>query len=324
MLRDHIIPWVAGPEGPSKLDPRHSLYDMQELHHHGTCSWIFDHPGYKEWDGPNVWTGKKSDPVLWYSAPPGCGKTILASQLVSHLKQENHKVVWYFCSFDDPIRRDPRNVLRSIAIQLLCRYVSKRIPDKVVDMFREDQANSNHFINHERPLMDVVHELLKATSLTYIVVDGLDEIMGLDQERPYPSHGMFGQLILQASERHGTTKWCFTSRDEGPVRETMSRVKALQIIPSPANLAADIKAYLEDRLGEKDLSSDQIEDLVEASEGNFLYAKLRADTLLGQGVTCEEEVEEELRTYPKGLSGCYLRSLEKLHYRTTYEQELAR
>lgn len=58
MLRDQIIQWVAGPEGPSKLDPRHSLYDMQELHHHGTCSWIFDHPGYKEWDGPDVWTGK--------------------------------------------------------------------------------------------------------------------------------------------------------------------------------------------------------------------------------------------------------------------------
>ncbi|KAK3338922.1 hypothetical protein B0H65DRAFT_511219 [Neurospora tetraspora] len=290
MLRDQIIPWVAGPEGPSKLDPRHR---------------------------------KKSDPVLWYNAPPGCGKTILASQIVSRLKQENHKVVWYFCSFDDPTRKDPRNALRSIAIQLLCRYMSKRIPDKVVDMFREDQANSNNFINHERPLMDVVHELLKATSLAYIVVDGLDEIIGLDQERPYPFHGMFEQLISQASERHGTTKWCFTSRNEGPIGETMSRVKAFQIVPSSASLAADIKAYLEDMLSEKELSPDQIEDLVEASEGNFLYAKLRADTLLGQGITCEEEAEEELRTYPKGLSGCYLRSLEKLNYRTTYEQELA-
>ncbi|KAK3399796.1 hypothetical protein B0T20DRAFT_451971 [Sordaria brevicollis] len=323
MLRDQIIPWIAGPEGPSQLDPRHNLYDMQELHHQGTCSWIFNHAGYKEWDGPGAWTGRKSDPVLWYSAPPGCGKTVMASQIVRYLKQENHKVVWYFCSFDDPIRRDPRNVLRSIAIQLLCRYVSKRIPDKVVDMFREDQSTYNNFINHESQLMAVVHELLKAMSLAYIVVDGLDEIIGMDQERPYPFHGMFGQLILQASERHGTTKWCFTSRDEGPVRATMEGVNALQVIPSSANLAADIKAYLEDRLSEKKLSPDRIEDLVEASEGNFLYAKLRADTLLGQGVTCEEEVEEELRTYPKGLSGCYLRSLEKLNYRTTYEQELA-
>ncbi|KAK1777753.1 hypothetical protein QBC45DRAFT_443290 [Copromyces sp. CBS 386.78] len=156
---------------------------------------IFDHPGYKEWDGPDVWTGKKSDPVLWYNAPPGCGKSILASQIVSRLKQENHKVVWSFCSFDDPTSKDPRNALRSIAIQLLCRYMSKRIPDKVVDIFREDQASSNNYINHEISLMAVIHELLKAASLTHIVVDGLDEIIGLDQERPFASHSMFEQLF---------------------------------------------------------------------------------------------------------------------------------
>ena len=62
----------------------------------GTCTWVTEHPKYREW------IGKKAAGLLWLSADPGCGKSVMASFLVRHLKEvRTGAVVCYFFFKDD-------------------------------------------------------------------------------------------------------------------------------------------------------------------------------------------------------------------------------
>src|SRR5438309_1316925 len=52
----------------------------------GTCTWVTEHPKYTEW------MEKKSAGLLWLSADPGCGKSVIASFLVGHLKNKTDAI----------------------------------------------------------------------------------------------------------------------------------------------------------------------------------------------------------------------------------------
>src|SRR5205807_10584826 len=56
----------------------------------GTCTWVTEHAKFKDW------VGKKTSSLLWLSADPGCGKSVIASFLVDHLKTRPDTVVCYF------------------------------------------------------------------------------------------------------------------------------------------------------------------------------------------------------------------------------------
>jgi hypothetical protein len=49
----------------------------------GTCEWLLDHKQYRAWE-----EGQEST-LLWLSANPGCGKSVLTSFLVDHLRARN-------------------------------------------------------------------------------------------------------------------------------------------------------------------------------------------------------------------------------------------
>src|SRR5205807_7291185 len=61
----------------------------------GTCSWVTEHPKYKDW------LEKKTSGLLWLSADPGCGKSVIASFLVEQLQRRPGAIVCYFFFKDD-------------------------------------------------------------------------------------------------------------------------------------------------------------------------------------------------------------------------------
>ncbi|PWW74076.1 hypothetical protein C7212DRAFT_359331 [Tuber magnatum] len=61
----------------------------------GTCAWVTEHPKYREW------FENKTSGVLWLSGDPGCGKSVIASFLIAHLKAQTDATVCYFFFKDD-------------------------------------------------------------------------------------------------------------------------------------------------------------------------------------------------------------------------------
>ncbi len=61
-----------------------------------------------------------------------------------------------------------------------------------------------------------------------------------------------------------------------------------------------------------------------ASEENFLYSRLMSDILCGAGVTCSDEIHDQLQRFPPGLTGCFLRCVDRISRLTRPERGLAR
>ncbi|VUC32840.1 unnamed protein product [Clonostachys rosea] len=80
----------------------------------GTCEWFVSHPQFKHWrEG-------KSSSLLWVSANPGCGKSVLAKYLTDEIKTTKFRTTCYFFfkeDFDD--QKSARSALSCILHQLL-------------------------------------------------------------------------------------------------------------------------------------------------------------------------------------------------------------
>ncbi|SPO06587.1 uncharacterized protein DNG_09277 [Cephalotrichum gorgonifer] len=83
----------------------------------GTCAWILQHPTYRTW-----YTSEISS-LLWLSADPGCGKSVLASFLVDHFAsmpgEERPRVCYFFFKSDHLEQRDGIHALQAVLHQLL-------------------------------------------------------------------------------------------------------------------------------------------------------------------------------------------------------------
>ena len=307
-MRRLIVDWLKAGEDDAKLDMRMDLRTNLDLQQVGTCTWLYDNPTFKAWHNAT------SNAAVWYHAGPGAGKTILSSVLTKYLQDQGLKTAYFFYSFNDPSRRKAITAIRSLALQLLTQ--SDTIPDSVLRLYETEVANRTFTLRDHHTIALVLQALLKQSSRIHVILDGLDECYDRSLMRD-----IFVQLM--SAETYGLVKWFFTSRNEPDLRSMTRQVGASEIVPSPKVIMGDIKKYLQDHMA-GDHSIVCIDQWTTASEGNFLWIHLMLRILTGMDLTCDEDIEEELEKFPKGLTGCYLRSLQQLSLRSKQHQELAR
>ena len=300
-LRHGIVKWIMSDE---YVDVRIDLKQQRDRHHQGTCEWFFDEEKFQSWRDNN-----KSG-ILWYTAPPGSGKSVLSSAVVDHLAQKGVKVVHFFYSFSSPLRRHGIHGLRSLALQLLSHLRS--IPDKLITIFETEIRNHALNLSASLTAANVVRELAGQCNKVYLVIDGLDECSDEGETLMALQH-------LWGLSTYGVVKWLVTSRDQPNIRTAMEHQKAVEIQPQQQAIVEDIRKYFSAHIDCKSCFEQWGED-----EDNFLHARLVCETLEGQGFTCKEEIEEALAKSPRGLNAYYMRTLEKLILRSEKEQELAR
>ncbi|KAI0137727.1 hypothetical protein F4776DRAFT_105871 [Hypoxylon sp. NC0597] len=308
--------WIRGTEDHSKLDLQNDLQELQECH--GTCSWIFDDLTFKQW------YESIEKETVWYSAPPGSGKTTLSVVVARHLAAKGEKVIYFRYRYDDITTSKPLSALRSIIFRLwtIREESGAKIPRGVAEMYQNEVKRHHEYLGDEDKdaAVKLVELFLNQIPKVHIIVDGLDECVD-----PGCALKLFQRLVN--FEGYGSTKWFFTGRRDTEILKEITAIGVLEIPHRIENVTKDIRTYLESRRDEIQLKlcSNCIERVIYASGGNFLYSKLMIGILCDdENRGCSGEIHDELARLPEGMGGCYIRCLERIARMNRSDRQLAR
>jgi ankyrin repeat domain-containing protein 50 len=156
----------------------------------GTCEWFVTHKHFQDWHE------SKSSTMIWVSADPGCGKSVLVKYLVdSILVTTEPRTICYFFFKDD--FEDQRNIISALCCILHQLFMQKRIllSEEILERFEVDQER---FMSSFSDLWSILLSAAKEENAGEIVciLDAIDE---------WEEHGR-SQLTKALCKLYGTRK----------------------------------------------------------------------------------------------------------------------
>jgi WD40 repeat protein len=144
------------------------FYNLRQRWIPGTCHWFVEEECITSWMDP---TSPAS--VIWYNAPPGSGKSVLATYVIDRLWSLGLECQYFFFKHSDHSRRTVASCLRAIALQL-----SKTLPDYRLSISKAPlESLSLDSPNVTMLWRDLFEKTLERASpkTVYWVFDALDE-----------------------------------------------------------------------------------------------------------------------------------------------------
>lgn len=163
-LDDHqrqIKGWLSAP------DPSTNYMNALEKRHKGTGLWFTRSKAFKRWK-------EQPDSFLWLHGIAGCGKTVLSSTIIEHLKTDigsGQLLLYFYFDFNDPKKQTFENMLRSLTHQLYQKQSEAR---GTLNQLWELYRDSDHLLTKQSLSANLL-AMLSEVSDTSIVLDALDE-----------------------------------------------------------------------------------------------------------------------------------------------------
>jgi NACHT domain len=159
-------------------DPSTNYNKAKGKRQEGTGSWFLENRQFKEWK-----SGVRR--YLWLQGIPGCGKTVLCSTIIEHLRQNQEDcspvVLDFFFDFNDTDKQSQDKLVRSLVTQLYSRCENSR--EELNKLY------SSHEDGRRQPLLgsllETFQHMTKYTGKIQIVIDALDECKTRDQLLPW-------------------------------------------------------------------------------------------------------------------------------------------
>ncbi|KAG5809644.1 hypothetical protein H9Q74_005482 [Fusarium xylarioides] len=311
--RDEILRWIRGGEKAESFHADKDLELRNMSRTEGTCTWLFERQEFKDW------RDAKKNSVLWYNGPPGSGKSVLASAVISYLQEQpESEVVHFFYSFRAASKRQEICGLRSIALQLLSKLDASSNPLKT-EYERARKTCKHELTNNDG---EVMVRLLCALLIhsrfaqVYVVLDGLDEC----SVRTYDNPLFYGLQQLLNLDTLGTVKWFLTSRDVLEIRSVKDASKAVEIRTNLKDSSKDIRAFL----NAQRICPTHDEPYFDTDEHNFLYAALICEIAKNKAYRTKQGTIDALQSFPRGLEDCYIKSSARTAGLPFHKQDLAK
>lgn len=148
--------------------PYQDRKDRNQAREEGTCVWATTHPRFK------AWQHRSTASLLWVSADPGCGKSVLAKSLIDEvlLTSDTSTTCYFFFKDDFDDQRSIGNAFRCILHQLFSQK-----PFLLTDELLEKFEGDGQLLSSARGLWKV---LVQATcqadaGQVICILDALDE-----------------------------------------------------------------------------------------------------------------------------------------------------
>ncbi|GFG13412.1 hypothetical protein IFM61392_07918 [Aspergillus lentulus] len=288
---------------PSKIDSAREWFDkIHKAHVPGTGDWVRREDVFQSWIN-------KETPIIFVSGNPGAGKSFLATNIISFLREQFPSgsqsrplvsIGYFFFKGDNPQTRSVHQALRDLAFQI-CK--SDPVYLKYLGTIEEYERIST--LESAWRLLFVEYFLnepnIDSKSTAYILLDALDEtpdeerriFLGLARDlysnksrlqlaivgRPYISDQLLEGLEVKVPTLHVTKQ-----KNSGDICEYIhaSIKKSLVLRRVSANLRAEI-----------------IDRLTVGAEGMFLWVNLMLQELVKK--RNETSMRQALKQAPRGL-----------------------
>ncbi|PWW77350.1 NACHT-ANK domain protein transcript variant 4 [Tuber magnatum] len=278
----------------------------------GTCTWVTKHSRYEDWLGNNT------SGLLWLSADPGCGKSVIASFLVKHLESQTDAIICYFFFKDDnDEQKSAAFALCAILHQLfakkrsLCSYAEEAFEGK-----------GKRFTEEVDTLWSI---LVKAVSEggcgdVICVVDALDECEEVTKAQ------LIGHLanLSKSQSSDVRLKLLVTSRPYHKIERVLGscaatiRLKGEDEINS---IAADVTRVVDEGISNLEKywgrpgGLGYLRDLLmDSADRTFIWVSLVLDILRDSEDDSPEEFTKIVSNAPRDLAELYTKILDKSTY----------
>ncbi|KAJ5107197.1 hypothetical protein N7456_003872 [Penicillium angulare] len=314
--RNRVLDWISPVEYEIHFD------NISESKCPGTCDWLLGHRQYREWiESP-------SSRLLHMRGPSGCGKSVLTTAVVEQLKNETERPIeglaYFFCKCEDQYRREALPVLRSLVRQLASSRDNPSAFRKSILVKRERaslrswQLRRLNFLSQGKAadtdckltVPECREQLIESINLygiTYIILDGLDEV---DPDQLHVLLGELGKVMSQTLD--GNFKLFLSG---GSTENTGIDAAGLSVAIRPIDTRGDIEKFLAaevDHFQElheefpiNTIKENIVNRIVESCDGIFLCADIHMSQLLWKDFPSLAWAEEKLKTLPKGLEATY-------------------
>lgn len=231
--RMRIIQWLSTVEAGVNWSNHE---DARRKHQAGTGEWLIEHPAFKDWKNTK-------GSVLWLYGIPGCGKTVLSSSVIEHLRGEydtrdNAALAYFYFDFGTPAKQSVVNCVRYLLSRLTSNLLET--PEELRDLYVKKCNYGN-----EVPTLDDLVAVLKIFSKlrdfddVFIAIDALDEC---------PVHKREDLLdLLETITSWPDSKFhiFLTSRPESDIKNTLSALPSIESIPIQGlDVARDITHHI--------------------------------------------------------------------------------
>ncbi|KAF5584159.1 heterokaryon incompatibility protein het-E-1 [Fusarium pseudoanthophilum] len=300
----------------SRLDVSTSRPDLQ-LESQDTVDessgiWIFSNPIFKSWEG-----GKSAEKrVLFLNGSPGSGKSTLAKTIIRHQRQKQASeapgrsfLAYFFFKHNAADRRTARSMLLHVIMQLIDA-------DETTMRFAHERLSTKE-VTELADLKELASECFTSRPNATLVLDGLDEAMGneqeisvkwcLDQLAPAARSTGCHLRILICGQRDGKLDCILSSHPQ--IRLDLVDAHQHDIEQFTKEQAAKIRTRF--RLAAQE-EENLISQIAGASRGMFLYARVVLDNLAAMDSKRDLKNELESDAFPKDLDQAYDRITQRV------------
>lgn len=259
-----------------------------------TCEWFLEEEDLISWLEP----ASPEPAVLWYSAPPANGKSVLSTFIISHLRNKGLSCQFFLFKYSDNAKRMVSNCIMSLAFQL-----SRSQPE-----FRRLLANCSReglgldSLDSLLIWRKVIEGVLLESNVTgpiYWVIDALDEC---DSPRVFLEclKSFAGRLPVRILILSRNTDSISVNLDRLSRRISCVRIEKSTTGHNQKDIERLAQRELDHMRGSSHFRRQLLQDIMKRADGNFLWVKLVLEEVMG--CHTEENIREVLEEIPTDMT----------------------
>jgi ankyrin repeat protein len=284
-----------------------------------TCQWALSHPTYQRWKDSAI------DDLLWVSADPGCGKSVLSKSLVDEelRSDENSSTVCYFFFKDNHEQNSLATGLCALLHQLF-QHQPHLLQHAVPAWNRDGSKLQQETDELWRILLAATSDA--AASNTTCVLDALDECRDQDRGDLIVKLARFHKDAVSQGSYHSWLKFIVTSRPYDDIQRGFEQIPpslpAIRLRGEHENdqIHAEINRVIHVRVlqlaGELNLhesTSARLEqNLLAMEHRTYLWLHLAIDDIRMTLRDSFRPDEESIESVPSSVEGAYEKILARV------------